>query len=142
MMSEFKQKQQKNATIYVTTIVAFFVLNIFNTYFITTNVLNKHMVTFNRSALGEFNSFIGNFIVVFLIYIFVTAITKQARRQILGLVIATFLLNLGVFALYIFTKYYGTTFSIHDLTLFNNPSAVLVGSIFIESIKDLFVYFR
>lgn len=142
-MKEFDERLEKrNSIVYLAIIISFFLLNIFNTYFVTTTTLNKHVVSFGRTISGEINSFIGNFLVVFLIYIIISSLTKNIKKQILSLTIATFLLNLGVYLLYIFTKYYSVVFSVHDLSLFNNPSTTLVGSIFIESLIDLVLYYR
>lgn len=142
MINEGQKEKRRNAVIYLASVISFFLLNIFNTYFVTTTTLNKHVVSFGRTLSGELNSFLGNFIVIFLIYVIVTAFTKNIKKRLLSLLIITIVLNIGVYLLYIFTRYYSVIFSIHDLSLFNNPSATLVGSVIIESLLDLILYYR
>lgn len=58
------------------------------------------------------------------------------------MIIVTFLLNLLIFLLGIFSKYYQTIFSLYEMTLFKNPAQALGLTIVFESLKELFLYYR
>lgn len=58
------------------------------------------------------------------------------------MIIVTFILNIALFALGIFSKYYQTIFSLHELTIMKNPATALGISIFVEALKELFTYYR
>ena len=135
-------KKISNRSIFNISIVSFFLFNLINRYALITRKLNKYIVTFKRNPLGEFNAFIGDFAILLLIFSIVFMIVKSPKKRILTLAITTLLLNTAVFGLTIFTKYYGTSFSFFSLTLFLNPAPALAGSIMLESLKEVFLYYR
>lgn len=126
----------------LTFIGLFYLLNIINTYFVTSAVLNRYLTSFHRTVTLELNAIIGN-IAVLTIFLFVGFIfIKRTSRRMVYMIHLTFALNIIIYSLGIFTKYYQTVFSLYELTLFKNPALALAGSIFIESVKELFSYYR
>ncbi len=120
----------------------FYGLNILNTYFVTTNFLNRYLVPFRRNGLLEINAFIGNFFALTIIVMIGFLCIRSLKGRMRFLVITTLLLNIGVFSIGIFTKYYQTMFSVYELTLFNNPASELAGSIFVQALTELYLYYR
>lgn len=133
---------KKSQKLLLTFIVLYFILNILNTYFVTTEFLNKYIVVFNRSFFAELNAFIGNFAILAIILLIGFLIIKNTKRRLVYLIIVTFLLNIGIYASGIFTKYYQTVFSLTETTLFRNPADELAFKIFLEALLELFVYMR
>lgn len=126
----------------ITFIIIFYLLNIFNTYFITTEFFNSYVVMFSRKAWGEVNSFVGNIAALTIILVIGFLFIKKVKPRLIYMIIITFILNTSVFALSIFSKYYQTVFSFSELSLFKNPGADLGFTILIEALKSLFVNFK
>ena len=127
---------------YHTFIGLFYGLNILNTYMVTTSVLNRYLIPFRRNGLLELNAILGNIAALTILLCLGFLFIKKRKSRMTYLVILTFLLNVGIFSIGIFTKYYSTMFSIFELTLFNNPAAELAGSILVESFLELYQYYR
>lgn len=123
-------------------LILFYLLNIINTYFVTTEVLNKYITVFPRTFFGEINSIIGNIAALTIIVVVGFLFIKRVKARLLFLLTITLFLNVGVFGSGIFTKYYQTVFSLKETTLFKNPAVDLGLSIFVESLKDLLTYYR
>lgn len=132
-------KTDKRAILLIT---LFYLLNIINTYFITTSALNRYLVSFSRSFVMEINAFIGNFAVLTIILFLGFMIFKKRKRRHLYIVFFTFFLNILVFLMGLFSKYYQTVFSFNSFDIFKNPAGALTASIVIESLKELIVYYR
>lgn len=126
----------------ITFLILFYILNITNTYFVTTEWLNKYITVFPRNFLGEINSLIGDIAALTIVVAAGFLFIKRVRPRLIFLITVTFFLNLGIFGLGIFTKYYQTVFSLKETSLFKNPAVDLGLSIFVESLKDLFRYYR
>ncbi len=133
------KKSQKLLIIFI---MLYYILNIFNTYFVTTEVLNKYIVVFSRGFLPEVNSVLGNFAILSIFLFIGFLLIKKTNGRLIYLTVITFMLNIGIYASGIFTKYYQTVFSITETTLFKNPAADLAFSIFAEAFLELFLYFR
>lgn len=123
-------------------ITLFYGLNILNTYFVTTQVLNRYLIPFRRTGFLELNSILGNIAALTMILMIGFILFKTRRKRVSFMLYTTLALNIAIFAIGIFTKYYQTMFSIYELTLFNNPAPELAGSIFIQALDELFTYFR
>ena len=119
----------------------YYVLNIVNTYVLTTQTWNKYFSSFQRTFLSEFTSILGNFAVLTIILIILFALVKKADKRVLGMGIISIVLGILVFALKIYTKYYETVFSFQTLTVFKNPAANLGLSIIFEAVKEFFIGF-
>lgn len=117
-------------------------LNIFNTYMVTTSILNRYLIPFRRHGLLELNAILGNIAALTILLMIGFLIFKARKQRMSYLVVLTLLLNISIFSIGIFTKYYSTMFSIFELTLFNNPAAELAGSILVEALLELFSYYR
>lgn len=133
---------KKNQKMLIGFLILFYLLNIFNTFFITTEILNRYITVFNHNFWGEVNAFIGNFAALSLVLFIGFMFIKKTNSRLLYMIIITGALNIGIFASGIFTKYYQTVFSITEMSLFKNPAQELAFSIFIEAFKELFLYFR
>ena len=90
----------------------------------------------------ELNSIIGNIAALTILLFIGLLVFKSKKTRLLYIVWITFGLNVGIFAVGIFTKYYSTMFSIYEMTLFYNPALDLAGSIFVEALREIFVYYR
>lgn len=137
-----KKKKISNNKLFLIGTIIYFVLNIVNTYFLTSNTLNRYLVTFDRTFIGELNAIIGNLAILLLLYCLTIILVKKPKKQLFALTMITLFLNIGIFSLTIFTKFYGTALSFRTLTIFKNPALELGFSILIESLKDLIVYYR
>lgn len=120
----------------------FYIFNIINTYFVTTAVLNRYFIAFKRTPFLEINSIIGNFAVLTIFLLIGFLIFKSIKSRMTFLIVLTTILNIAIFSIGIFTKFYQTMFSIYEITLFFNPALELGGSIIVEALKEVFVYYR
>lgn len=120
----------------------FFILNIANTYFLTTQSLNKYIAPFKHHFFGEVNAFIGNFAVLLLIYLIGTMLFKSARKRMAYLITVTFILNIFIFLLGVFTLFFGTAFSKEAFVIFNNPAEGFAASTAREIFHELWFYYR
>ena len=127
---------------FYTYIGLFYGLNILNTYFVTTQTLNRYLIPFRLNGFLELNAILGNIAALSIILLIGFLSFKSNRKRITYLTIITLLLNIAIFSIGIFTKYYQTMFSIYELTLFNNPAAELAGSIFLQALTELYGYYR
>ncbi len=132
-------KTDKKAILLIT---LFYLLNIVNTYFVTTSLLNRYLISFSRSFLMELNAFVGNFAVLTIILFLGFIIFRNKKRRHLYIVFFTLFLNVLIFSLGLFSKYYQTVFSFSNFEVFKNPAGKLTASIVVESVKELFVYYR
>jgi phosphoglycerol transferase MdoB-like AlkP superfamily enzyme len=132
----------KKRKAYLIFIALFFVLNIYNTYYVTTINLNRYIAPFQHTFLGEVNAFIGNFAVLFLVLIIGMAIFKTSKSRMIYLTSMTFLLNILIFLLGVFTLFFGTAFSAEALMIFNNPAEGFASSTVREIFHELFYYYR
>lgn len=117
----------------------YYILNVLNTYFLTTQPLNKYFSSFERDFLSEFSSILGNVAILTLLLIPLFSLVKKGYKRVFGMGIITLILGILIFALKIYTKYYGTVFSFQTLSVFKNPAANLGLSIVLEAIKEFFV---
>ena len=94
-------------------ITLFYVLNILNTYFVTTQVLNRYLIPFRRTGFLELNSILGNIAALTMILMIGFILFKTRRKRVSFMLYTTLALNIAIFAIGIFTKYYQTMFSIY-----------------------------
>ncbi len=127
---------------YTIFITLFIILNICNTYFLTTSTLNKYIVPFSHTFMGELTAVIANAGTLMFFVLIISLIFRSARKRMISLTILTFIINFFIFALGIFNLYYGTAFSIDTLNLFNNPTGGFAGQTAIEAFKELITYYR
>ncbi|MFA5719650.1 MAG: sulfatase-like hydrolase/transferase [Acholeplasmataceae bacterium] len=123
-------------------IILFYTLNIASTYFITTAVLNRYLVAFTRNIHLELNSIIGNFGILTVLLFMGFLVFKSYKQRSYYMVLVSFGLNIILFSLGIFSKYYQTTFSLYEMTLLKNPARTFGFSIAVESMVELFTYYR
>jgi hypothetical protein len=109
---------------------------------VTTSVLNRYLIPFRRHGLLELNAIVGNIAALTILLMIGFLIFQKRKSRMSYMVVITLLLNIAIFSIGIFTKYYSTMFSIYEMTLFNNPAAELAGSIFVEALAELYRYYR
>lgn len=131
---------RKHAFLWIT--IIYFVLNIANTYFLTTSTLNQYITTFKHSFLSELFSMFGNFSVLAILYLIGLLIFKNQKKTSIYLLIVTFILNIIVIALQYYTKGYKLAFSVFNFTLFKSPTGGFGGNVFLDWLYELFIYFR
>lgn len=123
-------------------ILLFFVLNIFNTYFLTASSLNQYIIPFNHTFLSELCSIIGNFAILGILFLIGVLIFKKPRRIAIYLTSVTFILNVLIIALQYYTKSYKLAFSIFNFSLMKSPTGGFGGKVFLDWIYELFLYYR
>lgn len=131
---------KKHAFLWIT--IIYFVLNIANTYFLTTSTLNQYITTFNHTFLAEVFSIFGDFSVLAIIYTIGILIFKKQKKTSIYLLVVTAVLNIIVIALQYYTKGYKLAFSVFNFTLFKSPTGGFGGNVFLDWLYELFVYYR
>lgn len=132
----------KNKKIYLVFVILYFVLNVFNTYFLTAQVLNKYIAPFPHTFSGELNAIIGNTTILLFFLVIGNRLFRKAKTRMYYLTSITFILNFFVFAFGAFTLFFGTAFSVDGLAIFNNPAEGFASSTFREIIHELIYYYR
>ncbi|MDE6407238.1 MAG: hypothetical protein K2K50_01360, partial [Anaeroplasmataceae bacterium] len=122
--------------------IVFFVLNIFNTYYLTVSSFNQYIIPFNHTFVSEVCSFIGNFAILGLIYLIGILILKKPRRIAIYLTSVTFILNVAIIALQYYMKSYKLAFSVFNFSLMKSPTGGFGGKVFLDWVYELFLYYR
>lgn len=122
--------------------ILFFILNIFNTYFLTVSSFNQYIIPFNHTFLSELCSIVGNFAILGILFLIGLLILKKPRRIAIYLTSLTFLLNVVVIALQYYTKSYKLAFSIFNFSLMKSPTGGFGSKVFMDWIYELFLYYR
>ncbi|VEU79739.1 LTA synthase family protein [Haploplasma axanthum] len=133
-------KKQKDS--FIAFIILFFGLNIINTYFLTSQYLNRYISPLPRTFIGEVTAILGNFSFLLLIVLIVFIIAKKDKTKLISLLVVTSILNFAVFAFGFFNLYYGTAFATNALDIFKNPAEGISNGMFKEIMVELFVYYR
>ncbi len=128
--------------IYIIFVSLFVILNWLNTYFLTTQTLNKYIAPFKHTFLGDLNAFIGNMAIIFLVVFITHRIFKHMRNRMLFLITVTLVVNFILFALGVFTLFFGTSFSGEAFIIFNNPAEGFASSTLREIFHELVQYYR
>lgn len=134
--------KRKIYCLHISILISFIVLNILSTYFQTTLFLNRYISPVRRTFQGELTAIMGNFSFLLFIVIITYLIFKKDKNRFKTLMIVSLILNLFIFGSNIYTKYYSTTFTIHSLDLLKNPAEGVSDGLFLESILELFTYYR
>ncbi|MCM1131394.1 MAG: sulfatase-like hydrolase/transferase [Roseburia sp.] len=122
--------------------ILFFVLNIFNTYFLTLASFNQYIIPFNHSFLSEVCSIIGNFAILGIFYLIGILFFKKPRKIAIYLTSLTFILNVAIIALQYYMKSYKLAFSVFNFSLMKSPTGGFGGKVFLDWIYELFLYYR
>lgn len=122
--------------------IIYFVLNIFNTYFLTVAHFNRYIIPFNHTILSEITSIIGDFAILGILYLIGIIAFKRPKRIAIYLTSLTFILNIAVIALQYYTKSYKLAFSIFNFSLMKSPTGGFGGNVFLDWLYELFVYYR
>lgn len=120
----------------------FVLFNILSTYIVTTESLNHYITTFNYTAIGVFNSFIGNLTFLLFVIFIINLFTKNLNKRAKTMLIITFILNGFLFWINIFNRFYGTQFTFKAFQIFKNPAGNFGLTIFFEAMKEIVTYFR
>ena len=135
-------KHKNQWSVYFMFLSMFFILNIINTYWLTTQELNRYIAPFRHTFLGEINAFLGNFSILFILMIIGFMIIKKVRGRMIYLLVLTFFLNFLVFGLGVFNMFFGTAFSIPAATIFWNPADGFALGTFFTALLELITYYR
>ncbi|MDE6656763.1 MAG: hypothetical protein K2J85_07215, partial [Anaeroplasmataceae bacterium] len=122
--------------------IAFFILNIFNTYFLTVSGFNQYIIPFNHTFLSEVCSIIGNFAVLGIFYLIGILILKKPKWITIYLLCLTFILNVAIIALQYYMKSYKLAFSIFNFSLMKSPTGGFGGKVFMDWLYELFINYR
>lgn len=120
----------------------FILLNAFATYIVTTESLNRYIITFDYTFIGILNSFIGNVSFLLLILLITHLSTKKIKKRVRVLIITSFILNGILFAINIFNRFYGTSFTFRAFQIFQNPAGNFGLTIFFEALREIIIYYR
>lgn len=123
-------------------IVLFFVLNIFNTYFLTIASLNQYIIPFNHTFISEVCSILGNFAILAIVFIIGVLIFRKPKRITIYLTCVTCALNIAIIALQYYMKSYKLAFSVFNFSLMKSPTGGFGGGVFMDWVRELFVYYR
>src|SRR5690554_839010 len=133
------QKANKTHIIYI---ISFLVLNIVNTYFVTTQLLNRYISPVERTVIGEINAVFGNLSILILILAITYKAFKKDKTRMKTLMYVTLFINVFIYLINIYNMFYSTTFTVHSLDIFKNPSEGVAHGLLGESLLQLIVYFR
>lgn len=122
--------------------ILFFVLNIWNTYFLTIQKFNRYIAPFPHTFWGEFNALVGNFSMLFIILMLSFLVFKNLKNRMKFMLYFTLILNLAIFAIGVFNKFYGASFSLATLVMFKNPADGFAVGIIGEIFLELITYYR
>ena len=123
-------------------VIAFVVLNVLATFIITTEKLNRYIISFNYTLTGIVNSVIGNVLFLLVVLFLVFAIIKKPKNRLIALLGISFFLNTALFAINIFNRYYGTSFTFKALAIFKNPGDGFGMTLVWEALRELITYYR
>lgn len=133
------KKTRKQYYIYIS---LFIFLNIINTYALTVQNINRYIAPFRHTFIGEINSFLGNFSVLFFLLLVVFLIFNNAKSRMKVLFYVTLFLNIMIYFLGLFNLFFGTSFSMAARTIFKNPAGGFALGVLVESFLELFTYWR
>src|SRR5690554_8033199 len=88
------------------------------------------------------NFFLSNVKFLILNLINVTSLNKNLKNRLRILLITTFILNGILFAIHIFNRFYGTSFTFRAFQIFQNPPGNFGLTIFFEALREIVIYYR
>lgn len=133
---------QKAKKVHIIYVIMFLVLNILNTYFATTQILNRYISPVERTVIGEMNAIFGNLAILLLMLAVIYKVFKKDKNRMRSLMYITLFLNTFIYLINIYNMFYSTTFTVHSLDIFKNPSEGVAHGLLGESLLQLIVYFR
>lgn len=135
-------EDKKTKFLYNIFIILFITLNILNTFIVTTQTFNRYIVPFDYNVSGVVNSIIGNLAVMLFFMAIVGLFIKNPKIKLISMFVSSFILNFALFGANIYNRYYGTSFTLKALTIFQNPSEGFGLTIAFEAFKELITYYR
>lgn len=123
-------------------IALFVVLNIASTFIVTTEKLNRYIISFDYTFGGIVNSILGNAFILFLFLFIVLNIAKKPKTRLRSLLAFTLFLNTALYAINVFNRFYGTSFTFNALAIFKNPGDGFGMTLVWEALRELFTYYR
>lgn len=127
---------------FIIIVALYFILNLINTIFLTNGFFNRYITVFNPSFSSIVCGFIGDFIFLSIFLLIGLIIFKKEKPLSIYLTVVTFILNVAIILLQLYSKSYKLAFSIFNCKIFTTPSGGFGGNIVIDSLKELFVYYR
>lgn len=133
---------RKEVKVLIVVVVLYYLFNIINIYFVIIVVLNCYLIVFKCNFMIELNLIIGNIVVLIILLFIGLLVFKSKKIRLFYIIWIIFGLNVGIFVVGIFIKYYFIMFFIYEMILFYNFVFDLVGFIFVEDLREIFVYYR
>lgn len=133
---------KKARNLHLIYMLSFVLLNILNTYFVTTRLLNRYISPVSRTFLGEINAIVGNFSILFIILVITYVVVRKDLNRIRVLLYVTLFLNVFIYLINIYNMFYSSTFTVYSLDIFKNPSEGISKGLVDEALLQLIVYYR
>lgn len=130
----------KKPFMWITT--CYFLLNLLNTYFLTSPLLNQYIVAFEDTFFSHLFSICGNLAILSAFFLLGVVLFKKEKNISLYLMILTLVLNFAVIALQYYNKSYRLAFSLFNFNLYKNPTGGFGANVFLDWVVELFIYFR
>ena len=123
---------------YISVVFAYFILNIFNTYFLTSN-LNAYITSYKLPFVSHITAILGNAAILLFVWMIGKLIFKKEKWQALFLTFVTLGLNIAILCLSYYTKGYNYAFSIFTFDLMRNPEGGFTNTVVVDFMLELFV---
>ncbi len=127
---------------FIIIIALYFILNLLNTVFLTNDFFNRYITVFNSTFSSVACGLIGDFIFLAIFLLIGVLIFKREKPIAIYLTVLTFLLNAVIILLQLYSKSYKLAFSIFNCKIFTTPSGGFGGNILVDSLIELFSYYR
>ena len=128
--------------IFIWIIFVYLVLNMFNTFFLTTKALNQYIVPFNTTFSSFFFSFFADIAVLSILLLIGILIFRKEKRVAYYLIFLSLVLNIAIIAIQYYNKSYKIAFSIFNFSLLKSPTGGFGSNVFLDWVYELFLYFR
>lgn len=127
---------------FIIIVALYFILNLINTVFLTNDVFNRYITVFNPTFASISCGLIGDFLFLAMLLLIGLIIFKKEKPLAIYLTVVTFALNAIIILLQLYSKSYKLAFSIFNCKIFTTPSGGFGGNILVDSLKELFTYYR
>lgn len=127
---------------FIIVIALYFILNLINTVFLTNGFFNRYITAFNPTFSSTICGFLGDFLFLAIFLLVGILIFRKEKPIAIYLTVLTFLLNAVIILLQLYSKSYKLAFSIFNCKIFTTPTGGFGGNILVDSLKELFTYYR
>ncbi|NLN50671.1 MAG: sulfatase-like hydrolase/transferase [Acholeplasmataceae bacterium] len=117
----------------------FIILNLLNTYIVTSSLFNQGMNLYRITFQSLLNSFLGDLGFLLLLTSIVYLSARKKKTIVISLSLITVFLSVMVFLLKMYALYYETAFSFFNIRTFSNHAPILGRQLTIKLWQDLFI---